>query len=243
LSAAGPGGGFGDRDVAGGGPIGSLWGVGSGQRARSIVYVVDRSGSFVDWMEVIDLELKRSIGVLQQDQAFNVIFLRDNAPLAFQPRLIAADESGKRRAFTWINQNPPSGGSNLTPAARAAIRFAPDILFIVTDYALLSSPVESTNVKELLQTVRTARRARPMTINVILMGPFERPAGTAADLRRRLDSGGGGSPQQEAVLREQLDVLDTIEAVQKMPAETGGTLQYLNGDALMAEWKKSRGVP
>lgn len=232
-------GGFGDRDVAGGGPIGGLWGVGKGQRAKSVVFVVDRSGSFIDWMEAIDLELKRSIGLLQQDQSFNVIFLRDNQPLALQPRLIDADETGKRQAFTWINMNPPSGGSNLTPAVRAALRFTPEVLFIVTDYALLSSPVESTNIGELLNSVRSVRKKKPMTVNVILMGPFDRPKLGAETLRRQLAKPKDLTPEKEGMLREQLDLLETIDAIERLPRETKGTLQYLNGDALMDEWRRT----
>src|SRR5207253_6760797 len=78
LGQASLGAGLGDHDAAGGGPIGSLWGVGQGQRGKTVVYVVDRSASFIDWVEAIDLELKRSLGVLQPDQAFNLLFLRQD---------------------------------------------------------------------------------------------------------------------------------------------------------------------
>src|SRR5690606_32485289 len=37
-SGPGFGSGMGDRDVAGGGPVGTMWGVGKGQKARSVVY-------------------------------------------------------------------------------------------------------------------------------------------------------------------------------------------------------------
>ncbi|NUQ46102.1 MAG: hypothetical protein HUU22_08715, partial [Phycisphaerae bacterium] len=242
--AAGFSAGLGDRDVAGGGPIGSLWGVGKGQRARSVVYVVDRSGSFVDWVEAIDIELKRSLGLLQEDQSFNIVFLRDNAPLIFRPRMIPADLAAKREAFAWINLHPPAGGSDLTPAVREALKHQPEILFIVTDYALLSSPVQATDLPALIDTIRDANRRGHMTVNVILMGPFARPEGNAESLRRRLkDAAGTLAPQQVSLMREQLELLETLEAIERLPRSTGGTLQYLNGDELMERLRASRPAP
>lgn len=244
LGAAGFSAGLGDRDVAGGGPIGSLWGVGKGQRARSVVYVVDRSGSFVDWVEAIDIELKRSLGLLQEDQSFNIVFLRDNAPLIFRPRMIPADLAAKREAFAWINLHPPAGGSDLTPAVREALKHQPEILFIVTDYALLSSPVQATDLPALIDTIRDANRRGRMTVNVILMGPFARPEGNAENLRRRLkDAAGTLAPQQVSLMREQLELLETLEAIERLPRSTGGTLQYLNGDELMERLRASRPAP
>ncbi|HUN81460.1 MAG TPA: hypothetical protein VMV81_08125, partial [Phycisphaerae bacterium] len=55
-------GGLGDSDFAGGGPVGTLWGVGQGQNARSVVYVMDRSGSMTDTFSLLQHELMRAIG-------------------------------------------------------------------------------------------------------------------------------------------------------------------------------------
>ena len=244
LGGAGLGNGLGDRDTAGGGPVGSLWGVGQGQRARTVVYVVDRSGSFVEWVDAIDMELKRSLGVLREDQLFDVIFLRENKPLTFKPRLIPADEAGKREAFEWINGHPPAGGSDLVPAVREALRFAPQVMFIVTDQEFLRSVDRSTDMPQLLSLIRSSRRQHRTTINVILMGAADRPAGDAALLRERLERERSAmKPEEAARIREQLDLLETIEAVEKLPQETGGSFSYLNGDELMDRWRAGRARP
>jgi hypothetical protein len=241
IGAPALGSGAGDRDVAGGGPIGSLWGVGEGQVARSIVYVVDRSASFIDWVEAIDRELKKSIGILKDDQLFNIIFLRDNKPLPLKSKLVPAELAVKKEAFAWINMYVPAGGSDLTPAVRLAVRHEPDIMFIVTDYELMVNTNQGTDLEELLGVVRDARRKRNMTVNVVLMGPFERPKESSTRLKAEIAAlGDGGSSARREILRQQLDLQETIEAIEKLPAETGGTLRYLNGDELMAQVRQDR---
>lgn len=246
--AAGMGLGTGGRDGSGPGPIGSLWGVGEGQRAQSVVYVVDRSGSFMEWVEAIDLELKRSLGLLSDDQSFNLIFLRDNKPQTFKGKLVTAVEANKREAFAWINTYPPAGGSNLTPAVKVGLSYKPDVMFIVVDADLFTSPIDNaasvTDRRELLTTIRLARRRKNTTVHVILMGPTEMPAtADRAALRARLESlrrdTGDDAEIARTRLLQQLDLLDTVEELRKLPAESGGTLRYLNGDALMEQWRRT----
>ncbi|MEE8169179.1 MAG: hypothetical protein V3T70_01405, partial [Phycisphaerae bacterium] len=215
LGRAGAADAFGDRDVAGGGPIGSLWGVGEGQRGETVVYVVDRSGSMSDIFPAIDLELKRSIGILRDDQRFNVIFLRDNKPLAFRTGVVAGSLANKRHVFAWINLYTPSLGSDLAPAVRVALGYKPDILFIITDDFFLFDAERSTSADELTDVISAARRRKRTTVNAILVQDAPRP-------------------------RDAPNQIDPARFLRTLTSDTGGSLSIFSSDELIKRYRKSR---
>ncbi len=132
-SDAGLGDGLGDRDRAGGGPAGSLWGVGKGQRARSIVYVMDRSGSMDGTLGVLKRELLRAIGRLEPDQTFNVIWFNEGRATLWSRRMMKATIDNKREAFDQVKSVQPSGRTEPEDAVSRALRFEPDVMFLLSD--------------------------------------------------------------------------------------------------------------
>lgn len=133
IGSGGLGSGLGDRDLAGGGPVGSLWGVGKGQHARSIVYVMDRSGSMGDTFELLQRELLRAIGSLEDEQLFNVIWFNEGPGAELSKRLLAATLKNKRRAFGEIKRIFPSGQTEPIDALRKGLSYRPDVLFLLSD--------------------------------------------------------------------------------------------------------------
>jgi hypothetical protein len=127
------GSGLGDRDLAGGGPVGSLWGVGEGQRARSIVYVMDRSESMSDTFQALQRELMKAIGSLEPEQSFNVLWFNDGEPERLFRKPLAADLSRKRRAFAAIRDVIPTGSTNPIESIRQALKYRADVVFLLTD--------------------------------------------------------------------------------------------------------------
>lgn len=130
---AGLGGGLGDRDHAGGGPVGSLWGVGAGQRARSIVYVMDRSGSMSDTIGLLQRELLRSIGRLEPDQSFNVIWFNEGRATLWSRRMLKATIDNKREAFDQIKNIQANGQTEPLDAVTQALGLDPDVMFLLSD--------------------------------------------------------------------------------------------------------------
>ncbi len=137
----GPAGGEGGGDAArygltvggGGGP--EFFGLGgSAPGVRSIVYVVDRSGSMVDTFSPVRAELKRSITALRRSQKFHVVFFNSGEPLENPPaRLVNAIDTNKEQFFTFLTSVTPGGGTKPERALRRALALEPDLLYLLSD--------------------------------------------------------------------------------------------------------------
>lgn len=180
LGNDGQGIGLGDRDLAGGGPVGSLWGVGEGQRARSIVYVMDRSGSMSDTFSLLQRELMRAIGSLERDQLFEVIWFNEGKPTELFSRLRAATLENKEQAFGAIGRVVPSGQTEPLPAIRLGLSYKPDVLFLLSDGDF------GEENKNIIRAIKQRNLNTRTTINTILfvydtMGDGERVLRTIAE--------------------------------------------------------------
>lgn len=154
--------GLGERDVTGWSSVGSLWGVGEGQSAQSVVYVMDRSGSMGDTFPALQQELMRAIGSLGADQQFNVIWFNDGRPTELFERLRRATADNKRDAFDAIKSVVARGQTEPVEAARRALQYKPDVMYLLSD-----GDFGDQNSK-LLSTIARMNRERRTTIHTIL---------------------------------------------------------------------------
>lgn len=179
----GDGTGLGDRDVTGGASVGSLWGVGEGQAAKSVVYVMDRSGSMSDTFPALQKELMRAIGSLGSDQQFNVIWFSDGRPTELFERFRWATADNKRDAFDAIKSVVPRGQTEPVEAVRRALQYKPDVMYLLSD-----GDFGDQNPR-LLSTIARMNREGRTTIHTILfvydsMGEGERILRRIAETNR-----------------------------------------------------------
>jgi hypothetical protein len=127
------GSGLGDADRAGGGPIGGMWGLGRGERANLVVYVLDRSGSMIESFDELRRELKRSIGRLQPGQRFNVLWFSAGPAEQLADHPWEATPQNKARAFARVDQIVASGRTDPSDALNRGFAYRPDIVFFLTD--------------------------------------------------------------------------------------------------------------
>jgi len=113
---------------------------GTGGNARRLAYLVDASGSMIETLPFVILELKRSIGELSEKQEFTVIFFQeDNAIEVPTPNkgMKRANTQNKQKVINWIdisNGNVvPRGKSSPIEALRLALRYRPQLLFVLSD--------------------------------------------------------------------------------------------------------------
>lgn len=182
--SGGRGSGLGDRDLAGGGPVGSLWGVGEGQKARSIVYVMDRSGSMADTFRLLQRELMQAIGSLEGDQKFNVIWFNEGAATLMFTKLTPATLENKRKVFDAIGTIVPSGQTEPLDAIVKGLDYKPDVLFLLSDGDF------GEQNRRIAQTISRKNKKGATIINTILfvydtMGDGERVLRSIAE-----DNGG-----------------------------------------------------
>lgn len=123
-----------------------FFGVGA-RDVRSIVYVVDASGSMVTTFPFVLDELERSASALDSLQRFQVIFFRGDsagragrvaAPDPVNPsrsketRLIRCTPEHIRSVLTWARSVRPSGRSDPMEALRVAISLQPDAIILLS---------------------------------------------------------------------------------------------------------------
>lgn len=110
---------------------------------RSVVYVVDRSGSMIDTFPAVRAELKRSIGSLRRSQKFHVIFYNSGEPTENPPlKLVPAIEANKRAFFDFLEEITPTGGTRPERALRQALALEPDLIYFLSDGAFESEVVD-----------------------------------------------------------------------------------------------------
>ena len=111
---------------------------GTGGNAKKIVYLIDLSGSMIGEMRFVIDELKRSINDLTLPQTFTVIFFQDDDVLEVPPRQMkpATDEI-KRRTVEALGVDGgrfvPGRRGNPIPAFKVALKYRPDLIFILSD--------------------------------------------------------------------------------------------------------------
>lgn len=111
---------------------------GTGGNARRIVYLVDASGSLIDTLPFVIVELKRSISELSDKQKFSVFFFQEDKFLeAPPPGLKDATAENKDRVMKWIDPKAGNvvarGRSSPLPALQRALTQQPQLLFILSD--------------------------------------------------------------------------------------------------------------
>lgn len=107
--------------------------------ARSVVYVVDCSGSMVTSLPFVIAEVERSVSRLSPTQKFGVVLFRappgaNAAPdvEVFAPVLLRATPSAQERLHAWLAAARPSGRSAPLPGLERAIAYRPDAVFLLS---------------------------------------------------------------------------------------------------------------
>lgn len=154
-----------------------------GGHANDIVYLVDASGSLIDSLPFVIHKLQESIRELNPErQRFTVIFFQrgtyiEKAPAGLQP----ASEALKQKTITWLDlsnqQIIPRGESTPVRALEVALRYRPDLIYILSDnitghgrYA-----VDSDELLSMIERTAKQHRADPVihTIQYLYDDPME----------------------------------------------------------------------
>lgn len=107
----------------------------SSSNARTVVYVIDASGSMIRTLPIVVDELRRSLERLDPVQEFAVVFFQRNTSLLVPPRRLQnARPDRVREAMAWIEENViPEGRSNPVAALETAIDLEPDVVFLLSE--------------------------------------------------------------------------------------------------------------
>jgi hypothetical protein len=102
-------------------------------RARSVVFVIDASGSMIGALPAVIDELERSLSGMEPDQTFRVIFFQRNG-LTEPPSggLRSATAEHRATAIAWARKELiATGRSNPLKAIESALADRPDVIFLL----------------------------------------------------------------------------------------------------------------
>ena len=146
--------------------------------AKRIAYVIDASGSLLDSMPFVIENLKKSIRGLKSHQSFTVIFSQGDKAIEVPPQgMRQANVDHKRQALDWIDMGSgnvvPKGRSKPIVAIKAALRYKPEAIFLLSDNITGQGQFE-TNQKRLLSDVLKANtvKTRINTIQFLYPDPL-----------------------------------------------------------------------
>jgi hypothetical protein len=111
---------------------------GNGGNAKSVAFVIDSSGSLLDTMPFVIMELKDALAKLHPKQTFTIVFFQDGKVIECnQPRagLKPATKENILKAVEWLDGNTisPSGRTDPTEAVKRALRYEPEMLILLSD--------------------------------------------------------------------------------------------------------------
>jgi hypothetical protein len=90
--------------------------MGMGGNAHHVVLVVDKSGSMLDYFDLVKREMYKTIAKLQDVQTFHVVLFEQGLGDEATPRrLVPATVQNKNDAFRFLKKVQPSGGSPTNP--------------------------------------------------------------------------------------------------------------------------------
>ncbi|NBC11458.1 MAG: hypothetical protein GVY24_06945 [Planctomycetes bacterium] len=153
---------------------------GAGGNARTIVYVIDASGSLVDTLPFAIDELKNSLRNLIPEQRFSVVFFQESRALYPFPGMKPATAQNIKAVSQWLDSDEvvPHGSSNPKKALQIALSYRPDLIYILSDN-ITGDDQYAIDQKELLQFIeehkqrKGAAKTRINTIQFLYPDPLD----------------------------------------------------------------------
>ncbi|MHC4888446.1 MAG: VWA domain-containing protein [Planctomycetota bacterium] len=144
---------------------------GSRTEQRKVCYLVDCSGSMRGIFGEVRKKLKESIGNLQPDQYFYIIFFGNGRLFEFGDNLLRATHKTKSAAYAFIDSIRPAGQTNALAALERAVQIrdgggvAPSLVYFLTDgFELMTEDTQRFSQKIANLLARFAPRTRINTI-------------------------------------------------------------------------------
>ena len=178
--AAGKASPFGNAIRTGGGFESSFFGTGG--NAKRIVYLVDASGSLIDTLPFVILELKRSIGQLSEKQTFTVFFFSGSGVIEIvPPRMQRADDRVKRERITWMDSSRgnviPLGSGDASKALEQALQYKPQLLYLLSDN-ITGEGIYEKDQRRLLKSIAESNKTGTKINTIQFIYPDKLPQGT-----------------------------------------------------------------
>ncbi|HUB26356.1 MAG TPA: VWA domain-containing protein [Tepidisphaeraceae bacterium] len=155
----------------GGGQIGPRGRVfGNGGNAMKIIFICDASGSMMTKMDLLKVELEKTVDGLEPIQAFNVIFFQNtvNSPkqyIELSPDLLMATAANKKKLYDFLQDIVGESSTYVIPALTEAFHSPtrPELIYVLTDGLF-----EDEGSEAVINAIRQLNAEKRVKINTIL---------------------------------------------------------------------------
>jgi cell division protein FtsB len=149
---------------------------------RTVAFCCDASGSMIDKLVLVKLEVAKAVDALGPDERFSVTFFGEGGTgaggiQAFEDgALVPATPENKRRLSKWMDGVSATGVGNPIPALELALRERPELLYLVSDGDFGDDRLKA-EIRAKLQALNRGRRTRVNTVATV--GSHDEPAAAA----------------------------------------------------------------
>jgi von Willebrand factor type A domain len=106
---------------------------GDTSNVQSVAFVCDASGSMMEKMEALKVQLTKALTGLQPYQKFSITFFQNETPTFIDRHLIDASPGNKRLAARFIAEVSTNGSTDPIPGLDIAFSQHPQIVYLLTD--------------------------------------------------------------------------------------------------------------
>ena len=145
-----------------------------------IVFVVDASGSLIDTLPLVLERLKNAVLKLDATQQFTVVFFQEDQAIEVPPKgLKTAASSTRQQVAARISFESghirPRGQSSPVRALQLAMKYRPQLLFVVSDNIVGSGPYEMQpdQMLKLIDRLNPDRKTVISTVQLVRRDPAQ----------------------------------------------------------------------
>lgn len=129
---------------------------------RTVVFLCDCTGSMINKIAQLKIELRRAVEGLRPEQSFNIVFFQDEKVLKVAKSLVPANAENKRLAQAWLGDIVTAGTTDPIPSLTFALKLRPETLYFLTDAA------DFPNMPALKNVLKTYNADHHTKVNTIL---------------------------------------------------------------------------
>jgi len=139
------------------------------QSADSVIFVCSCTGSMVNKIAQVKIELSRAVQSLKPTRSFNIVFYQDQKVLKLDPTMIPANPENKRKAEIWMGNLVTSGTADPVPALTFALQSRPSLIYFLADHG---GAADNTAL-HIAQTLHKLNADHKTKVNTILLAQNE----------------------------------------------------------------------
>jgi len=158
-------------------------------RARTVVFVCDATGSMINKIARLKIELMLAVQSLRPIDSFDIIFYQNTSVLKLGDDMLSATPENKQKAEVWLDGVTTDGTCDPVAALTFGLKLRPRLLYFVTDAADFPDVPAVQNV---FRTLNAGHRTKVNTSLIVETKEEQEANKDSEPLMRSIASENGG---------------------------------------------------